>query len=123
MAFTGTAVIKKVGEGKFRITGLSLASGASGTISLDQGSGDVQLDAPEWGPYQSSGEQGGDVNLADSIEVRAIPADAAATAAVGAQSPAVVKTGTVPSNFLATLTNRNVGEVNSGELEIYVEFH
>lgn len=121
--FTGEAVVKKVAEGLFRITGLSLASGASGTISLDTGAGEVKLHAPEWGVYDSSGEQGGEVGRQDSIECRVIPADATAIAAVGAQTPAVVKTFTGPVNFLITLTNRNAAEAQSGLLEIYVGFH
>ena len=124
MAFTGSAVIKQVSDGKFRVTGLSLAGGASGTISFEEGAGDVKIEPPGgWGPYKSSGEQGGAVSLQDAVECRVIPADAAATAAVGSQRPAVVKTGTKASDFLITLTNRNTGEVSSGGLEFYIEFH
>ena len=123
MAFTGSAVIKKVSDRKFRITGLSLAGAAAGTISLAEGAGAVLIDAPKevWGPYVSSGEQGGGVTLQDAIECHVIPADAAATAAVGSQTPAIVKTGTDAADFLVTLTNRGV--VASGALEIVVQFH
>ena len=47
MAFTGTAVVKKVSDKKIRITGLSLAAGASGDIGLVQNeNADVPLTAP-----------------------------------------------------------------------------
>lgn len=122
MAFTGTAVITKVSESKFRITGLSLAGAAAGTISLSGGTGAVKVDAPQWQPFQSSGLQGGNVDLSESVECIVIPADVAATAAIGAQTPAVVKTGTTPSDFLVTITNRNAASAASGGLEIYLTF-
>lgn len=44
MAFTGTATVKSLGKHVARITGLSLASGAGGTVGLPGDSGaDVQL--------------------------------------------------------------------------------
>ena len=125
MAFTGIAVVKKVSDRKFRITGLSLAGAAAGTISLAEGAGAVLIDAPKevWGPYVSAGEQGGAVSLQDAVECHVVPADAAATAAVGSQTPAIVKTGSTAVDFLITLTNRNGGGVASGDLEIDVTFH
>jgi len=118
MAFTGVATIKKVAENLFRITGLSLAAGAAGTISVDAGAGEVKLDAPEWGGYDTAGQQGGAVTLADAIQVEVVSADAAGTAV---EDVAVVKTGTLPADFLATLTNKDVAA--SGALEIYVRYH
>ena len=45
MAFTGAAVIKVLSGKAARITGLSLAAAAAGTISLHNGAGEVKLPA------------------------------------------------------------------------------
>lgn len=121
MAFTGSATVKQVSDRKFRITGLSLAGAAAGTISLLGGTGDVKLpDLPNWGPYKSAGST---VALADAIECHAVPAASGAVAAVGSQSPAIVKTGTTEADFLITVTNLNGAGVASGALEFFVTFH
>lgn len=43
MAFTGTAVVTSLGKNIIRITGLSLASSAAGTITDNGGGGDAEL--------------------------------------------------------------------------------
>jgi len=116
MAFTGVATIKQIADDIVRITGLSLAHGASGTISLSGGAGAVLLPAafqPE--PY---GYEGATVSLQDSIDVTTTPATAVATA-IPIQ---VAKSGTTLEDFLVTLTN-NHGATDSPGLEIYVKFH
>lgn len=117
MAFTGVAVIKQVADNMVRITGLSLAGGAAGTISLNAGAGQVKCPANfEFTPYTIAGST---VTSADAIDVSVKTADLAGPSAVNV---AVTKAGTVASDFLATLTNLNSGS-SSGNLEIYVKFH
>ena len=61
MPFTGAAVFQKVSDGLVRVTGLSLAASAAGTISLFGEGGDVELpDSFNISPYQ-------DVDLAEAV--------------------------------------------------------
>lgn len=116
MAFTGVAVISRVADRLFRITGLSLAAAAVGTIGLDGGTGEVDLNTGGmWGAYKDAA--GATVSIQDSIHVEI------GLAGVAAVAPAIqtVKTGTTVADFLATLTNG--GAAPSGALEIYVEYH
>ncbi len=118
MAFTGAAVVKKISDRKFRITGLSLAAGASGDIGLAANAGaDVALQA-NWDRYETSGLQGGAVDLAEAVEVTVHVAEAGLAVV---EPVAIVKTGDGPSDFLATLSNPDAAA--SGALEIYVEYH
>lgn len=115
MAFTGAAVIKKVADGLLRITGLSLAAGAAGTIGLHGGAGEVDLPqdpTQDWGPY-------GDVTLQDAVQVSMVPVTDVANFAIPIR---VVKTGTTLADFLITLTNDEAA-VASADLEIYVRYH
>src|SRR6185295_13308639 len=66
MAFTGTPVIKKVSDRLFRITGVSLAGDATGTIGFSDKSSaaEVSLVAPTWEPYKNS--EGEAVSLQDA---------------------------------------------------------
>lgn len=112
MAFTGVATVKQVSDRMFRVTGVSLAFGASGTISFSEGAGDVVFEAPAWQPYES-------VALEDAIEV-----SVNTSTDVGAAVPIVVeKAGTTHADFLITLTNALDEITNSGSLEIYLELH
>lgn len=124
MAFTGTAAIKKLSESKFKITGLSLGTGAAGTICISaatggSGTAEVDLDAPEVNPYVSQGLQGEELSVPEMAECRAQIADAATAAIV--PPPAAVITGTDKSDFLITVTNRNASTA-TGALVIVVEF-
>lgn len=86
MAFTGVPVITVVSDSVARITGVSLASGAAGTIGLFGSGADIELPrALNWSPY-------GDVDLAEAIEVITTP-----------EIPLTVAKTASP--FLATLTN------------------
>lgn len=116
MAFTGVASVKQITDGLFRITGLSLAAGATGTIGLRTG-GAGEVDLPtNWDRYNNAlGQQ---VELDESVQVTVIPAEAG----LGVTEPvSIVKTGDGPADFLATLTNPDAAA--SGALEIYVRFH
>lgn len=119
MAFTGTAAIKQVSDRCFRITGLTLATqGAVGTIGLEGNTGDVDLNAAGvWGAYNQASVQGGAVSMIDAIDVKINLVGAA----VVAPAVQIVKTGTTPANFIATLTN--LGAASTTEIEIYVTFH
>lgn len=117
MAFTGVATVKLVSDNIVRITGLSLAAGASGTISLFQGAGQVVCPKNvEFTPYVAGGST---VGAQDAIDVTVKSADVGAPSAV---SVSVTKAGDTAAAFLATLTNQNAGSA-SANLEIYVKFH
>lgn len=120
MAFTGTAVVKQVADGIVRITGLSLAAGASGTIGLAGATGTtpgVTLPASFKTVHYTYG--GVNVPFADSIDVTALPA---ATGVATAIPTAVVKSGTTVEDFRATITNTH-GSLATPNLEIYVKNH
>lgn len=116
MAFTGVAVITQLSDTLFCITGLSLGIAAAGTIGLVGGAGEVDLPAPEWGPYVNGSGVACPLNLAVRVSIEY--ADAASTTT---EPITVVKAGASVADFLATLTNRDAAA--SGALVIYVEFH
>lgn len=118
MAFTGTATVAQVSDNLVRITGLSLAGSAAGTIGLTGATGTapgVTLPASfQPAPY----EYGGDVvALADSIQCTAQYADTAADPV----ALFIAKTGTTVADFRITVTN-DTGSASSG-IEFYVRFH
>lgn len=119
MAFTGAAVIKKVADNLYRITGLSLAAAAAGTIGLaENAAAEVELAGTGWNRYETSGLNGGTVDLADAVQVQY---EVAATGLAVVEPLSVVKTGNGPADFLITLTNPDAAA--SGALEIYIRFH
>ncbi len=120
MAFTGVAVVKQVAENVVRITGLSLAGAAAGTISLHKGTGQVVLprDCDQWAPYDDKFSTG-KVEMDDAVQVYINRAGVEAVAVPVQQ----VKTGgSDPTTFLITLTNSTAGTATAA-LEIYVRFH
>ncbi len=119
MAFTGSATVKLVSDSVVRITGLSLAGAASGTISLAEATGaDVECPAAfKPRTYVSSG--GVAVALQDAVEVLVLVGGLGVTTQVPI---AVVKTGTTLAGFLITLTNTTAATA-SAALEIYIRFH
>jgi hypothetical protein len=120
MAFTGSPVIKQVSDSIVRITGLSLAGSASGTIGLHTQTGtppDVILPVAFQPHVYAYGNPGSDVTLADSIQ---LSVDATATLAVPNQFE-TTKSGTTVADFRITLHNTS-GTATSG-LEMYVKFH
>lgn len=115
MAFTGSATFVQVTDNLVRCTGLSLANGASGTLSFQGGTGDFK-----W-PAQMSGSAyagpGGAVTLQDAIEIWQNPITNIAVN----PSIRIVKTGTTQTDFLATFTNDSAA--GSATMEIYIRFH
>jgi len=119
MAFTGTAVVKQVSDSEVRITGLSLAAGAGGTIALHGFSGTPGVRLPaSFDPEIYKGPDGTDVALSDMIDVTIKLAAATPTPLFGT---AVVKTGAGPLHWEATITNTD-GSTATPALEIYVKF-
>lgn len=118
MAFTGSATVKAISDRKVRITGVSLANGADGTIGLFGASGgapDITLPA-SFNP-QPYGYQGATVTLQDSISAEINPASSLGDFL----PPVVTKTGTTHADFRMTLHNSFASA--SPNLEIYIEFH
>lgn len=115
MAFTGTPVLEKITDRCFRITGVSLAGDASGTIGFSDKTvaAEVSLPAPNWDPYVVEGDA---VSLIAMVKVTMnVVTDVTAAVPVS-----VVKTGTTHLNFVITLHNDSAATVSAG-LEIYVE--
>jgi len=126
MAFTGTPVVTRVSEQLARITGLSLGSGATGTISLNEGAGQVKLpDSLNWSPYagQDTGV-GAVVDLVESVEVDwHFVADPGVNYGPSGRVFAVKSGGAAPSTFLITMQNADTSESVSAQFEIYIRFH
>lgn len=117
MAFTGAAVITYVSDTVVRITGLSLAAGASGDIGLSQNAAaDVAIECPTWNRFKNA--RGQEIELDSSIECTVHCAEAGLAVT---ENVSIVKTNDGPEDFLITLTNPDAAA--SGALEIYVEFH
>lgn len=120
MAFTGTATVKQISDSVVRITGVSLAAGASGVIALTGETGtppDIVLPASFKTEHYAF--LGANVPFADALDVTA---KSAAIGVATAIPVAVVKTGTSLADFRATLTNTH-GSLATPNLEIYVKFH
>ena len=112
MPFTGTAVFEQISESIMRISGLSLASAAVGTISLSTGAGEETMPASfQPKPYE-------DVDLIEGIWLTYEATTDVANAAL------ILRTvKTLPSNeLLITITNDDASNV-SPVLVISVHFH
>lgn len=119
MAFTGTPTIVQISDRLVRITGVSLASGASGILGLAAStvSGAVKLPAAfKPANYQAEGHT---VTLQDAVQCTC---ENAATGVATAIPLAVVKTGTTDEDFAITVTNTH-GSLASPAQEIMVSFH
>ncbi len=117
MAFTGEPVVTQVSQSLVRITGLSLGSGAEGTISLDEGAGEVKLpDGCNWKPYSS-------IDLAEAVEISWVFVDDPGALDQSTRIYVAKAAGGDPVTFLATMTNGDTSEAQSAEMEIYVRFH
>ena len=120
MAFTGSAVIQQISDRTVRVTGVSLAAGASGILGLFGGTvvGAVALPDsfnPQPYVYQPTANT---VSLQESIRVTMNPVTDVSNFGIPIR---VVKTGTTHTDFAITLTN-DAAAVASGDLEIYVNF-
>ena len=119
MAFTGTAAIALPSSGLVRITGLSLAASAAGTISLSGGTGAVKTPTSvQWTPYAGEDDDNDQITLNESVYVSVKPVDTLTAALQVSQ----VKSGTIPSDFLVTLTNDDAVNATPA-LEIWLRFH
>lgn len=119
MAFTGTATVLLVSDSLVRITGLSLAGAASGTIGLDEKTTPAEVSLPAaFKPRTYVDGIAVAVTLQDSIQVMANVVTSVTTLV----PVKIVKTGTTPLDFVITLTNTTVG-TTSAELELYIRFH
>ena len=111
MAFTGTATVVSLGKNLVRITGISLLkNGTSGTIGLSGSAADVTLPSS----FPSSGDSG--FTMSQLVEVRV---NLAPSPGNDASHVHISKT---ESPFTITIENDNAG-VDTGNLEIYVQFH
>lgn len=117
MAFTGTATVTQVTDKRLRITGLSLAGAATGTIGLNGNSGTPGVRLPATFQPTVYDYNGATVSLADSIKCEAQPAATAGDF----EQVAVTKSGTTDADFLLTLGN-GFASATPG-LEIWIEFH
>lgn len=117
MAFTGTATIKPISDRCVRVTGLTLAGAAVGTIGLHGKTVSPDVSLPASFNPQPYGYEGAKVTLIDSVRVT-MNVDTSVTTLVPVS---VVKTGTTHADFVITFTNTTVA-TTSAELEIYVEF-
>lgn len=118
MAWTGSATVTQISDNKVRITGLSLAGDASGTMGFADKTvaADVSLPKlPNWQPYKANGVS---VTLQDavSIEINVV------TDVTSAVPISVVKSGTTHADFAITFHNDSAATASAG-LEIYVSFH
>jgi hypothetical protein len=118
MPFIGVPVVQEVADDLYRVTGVSLGPGGSGTISLASGTGQVKLPrSDDWAQYR-------DVSLQDAVSVLAT--QAGPTIPPFASVPVIVtKAGSVKEDFLITMANGTdpMSQATSGPLEIYVRFH
>jgi hypothetical protein len=117
MAFTGTPVVTKVSDKCWRITGVTLAGDASGTIGFSDKTSlaECSIVGPNWQPYALS--DGDVVGLQDAFKVTVgFSTDVTTPVPIS-----VVKTGTTHLLFAATLHNDTAATV-SPSLEIYVEW-
>jgi hypothetical protein len=115
MAFTGIAVVQQITDRKVRITGLSLAGDAAGTIGLfGDATAGVQL--PNAFNPKVYDYQGEDISLAAALQVSYVP-----VTDVSAAVPISITKGGAPFQISMHNDNAGGGQV-SAELEIYVEW-
>ena len=113
MAFTGTPTVQKVTDKCWRITGVSLAGAAAGTIGFSDktSAAEASIVAPDWQPYTDDGV----VSLIDMVQVLVnVTTDVTTPVPIS-----VAKTGTTHLTFVITLNN-DTAATASGSLEIYV---
>jgi hypothetical protein len=125
MGFTGQPVVTRVSGSLARITGLSLGSGATGTISLDEGGGDVKLpDSLNWSQYAGQDSGDGIVDLVEAVQVSYLFVEDVGDADAPSKRIAVTKSnGQDPSLFEVQFESFDITESQSAEMEIYLRFH
>lgn len=125
MSFAGNAVVTKVSDGLARITGVSLSSGATGTISLFEGAGQIKLpDSLNWNPYGGQDAGDGVVDLEEACQVSYVFVEDPGESIEVSYRMAITKAnGLDPAAFLITFENFDTSEGGGAEMEIYVRFH
>jgi len=117
MAFSGTPTVTQVSDTELRITGVSLAASAVGTIGLTGATGtppDITLPATfRAAPYTY---QAVAIGLQDEITVVINPVSAGPLTNL---QPSVSKTGTAVTDFRISIENTNSGSATQ-TLEIIV---
>jgi hypothetical protein len=115
MAFTGVAVVQDVNNRCVRITGVSLAAAATGTIGFSDKTvaSDVSMGLlPDWQPTEYNGL----VSLQDRIRVTInIVTDVTVAVPIS-----VVKAGTTHLDFEISLHNDSAADAGA-DMEIYIE--
>lgn len=120
MAFTGTATVKQTTDRMVRITGLSLAAGASGTIGLTGATGSAPgVTLPASFKTLHYVYNGVTVTFQDCID---LVISNAATGVATAVPISVVKSGTTLADFRITVTNTH-GSLATPALEIVARLH
>jgi hypothetical protein len=117
MAFIGTPVLELVTPNLVRITGVSLAANASGTIGFADASGSPLPEVVLPRGFRVPSGQGHLVALTDGIRVTVTPVSAGPFTNL---PPSIVKAGTTPEDFTIGITNTKVDETTQ-TLEIYIE--
>ncbi len=113
MAFTGTPVVTSLGKNIVRITGLSLAAAAAGTIGLAGGAGQVSLPSSFPSSVDAQAQANG-LSMTDMVELRF-------QRGVGGTQAAKLNVDKAAAPFLLTITNPDGANV-SGPLDIYVQY-
>jgi len=114
MSFIGTPIIEQTAPNIIRITGIQLASEASGTIALPQATGtppDITLPSGFQVPD-------GEASLAARVRVAIEPVTADGLTNL---PPSIEKTGDTREDFRILITNTNV-QLTTQELEIYIDY-
>lgn len=109
MAFTGTSTIIQISDTCFRITGLSLANGATGKITFSgnpKPNPEIVIPSPNWDAYVF---QGVEVNLADQVRCTVVPSLNAPIS--------IAKNGLDLANFQILVS----AGAATGALDIYIE--
>ena len=106
MAFTGTPTVALLGRHVARITGISLAAGASGTITGSAGAGDAKLPSTFW------------TNTTEGLSTCRVTVAETGAPAAGTPTFRVVKSGSPVDTI--TITNNDGANNNTG-LEVFVE--
>jgi hypothetical protein len=119
MAFTGSATVKQITDRMVRITGLSLASGANGTIGLAGSTNSPGVTLPASFKTQHYAYDGSAVSFQDAIHCTLQNADTGVATAIPLS---VVKTGSNVHDFLITITNTH-GSIACADQEIIVQYH
>ncbi len=114
MAFTGTPVVTQLSDSICRVTGVSLAGAATGTIGI-HGSG-AQVELPAAFQPKTTVYNGAPVPLTASIDATAKVAASGVTTEVPIE---VTKSGS--GGFTTTFTNTTTATA-SGTLEIYFKY-